>query len=665
MSRTGYGRVGARLGAMMMGGALLGATAAWSEAPDTPAPSQPRAVPSTATPPATTPPAPRARSGSSSSAASSPLAGLFGRGDPLKDGPVAFDVTVVTGDEDLRKTIRNASLITATLQDGRFTGQDVLAAARADYGRILGVLYDAGHYSNVVNIRLDGREAASIPPLDAPARVDRVEVTVNPGPPFHFSRAQIAPVAAGTELPREYRSGELARSSTMKSAANAGVDGWRKGGHAKAKVAETDIIADHALNTVDSRIALAPGPLVRFGDMTIAGQKAMRPERIAAIAGFPSGDVFDPAKLDQVRKRLRRSGVFSAITLTESEVLRPGNIEDVHLTVIEQKKRRVGGGVEYSTTDGTAIALYWMHRNLFGGAERLRIDGSVKDIGSGSSGRDLALSARFERPATFRPDLTAYVSASAARQREEDYDEDLGVIGAGMLWQPSDRLTGELGLEYRQSRVKDETGTTRFRLLALPATVTWDKRDVTTDPKSGYWLQGTLTPFVGSAGTSSGLRALAEARGYRSFGEDDRITLAGRLRTGTIWGGDLPKTPRDYLFFSGGGGSVRGQPYQSLGVKVIESEDGETVLTGGMSLVNLSAELRYQLRPKIGLAAFVDGGRVWTDSGWTGESGWQAGAGIGVRYKTPIGPIRLDVARPTGGDTGKGTQVYLGLGQAF
>ena len=84
-----------------------------------------------------------------------------------------------------------------------------------------------------------------------------------------------------------------------------------------------------------------------------------------------------------------------------------------------------------------------------------------------------------------------------------------------------------------------------------------------------------------------------------------------------------------------------------------------------MSVANATAEFRFQVRERIGLALFADAGRVWTDEAFGGDSDWHAGAGVGVRYNTPIGPIRFDVAGPVSGDTGEGVQVYLGLGQAF
>ena len=98
---------------------------------------------------------------------------------------------------------------------------------------------------------------------------------------------------------------------------------------------------------------------------------------------------------------------------------------------------------------------------------------------------------------------------------------------------------------------------------------------------------------------------------------------------------------------------------------MIEGPEGTTVKTGGMSVANLTAEARVQVRERIGLVAFADAGRVWADSSFEGQTDWHAGAGLGLRYDTPIGPLRLDVAGPVGGDTGEGVQLYLGLGQAF
>ncbi|AUH33200.1 autotransporter assembly complex protein TamA [Paracoccus tegillarcae] len=598
-----------------------------------------------------------------SSSPFSGLSGLFG-GNSEADGPVKLDISVSGDDDALIRQVRNTSLISAALSEGRSTGQDVLAAARADYARILGLMYDEGYYSAIINITLDGVEAAEVAPLDAPEVVNNVVVAVESGPRFTFSRAEIAPVAQQSDIPSDYAVGEPGGTGTIKSAALAGVDGWRNSGYAKADIGAQDIVADHDQNAIDSRIGLAPGPVVTFGKLNISGYERMDPRRLRKIAGFPEGERFDPEELDTVRKRLRRSGVFSAITLEEADVLGAGDTMDVALTVVEQKPRRIGAGFEISNTDGAMVSAYWMHRNLLGGGERLRIDGEVSDISSDVSGLDSEFKLRLDRPATITADTTAYFETTVTRRREEDYDSDTGAIAFGLNHIFSDRLTADISILYGKSRVTDANGTSDFEVIALPMNVEWDMRDEPTDAKSGYWLSGDVVPFVGLKETGSGAQVQGEGRGYVSFGEDDRITVAGRARLGTVLGSDIGETPREYLFYSGGGGSVRGQPFESLGVDVIPGPDGP-IRTGGLSLANVNAELRFQVRERIGLVAFADFGQVWTEGSFQGDSNNHAGAGLGIRYKTPIGPLRFDLAGPVSGDTGNGVQLYLGLGQAF
>ncbi|MFG6079858.1 autotransporter assembly complex family protein [Paracoccus litorisediminis] len=607
-------------------------------------------------------------SSSPSSASSSPFSGLFGGKKGNETSPVDINISVAGSNEDLPPAIRNTSLLISAQNEGRVTGQDMLAAARGDYARILGVLYDQGYYSVTINILLDGVEAATVAPLDAPHIVRKVQVTVDPGPRFRYSRADIAPVAPGTELPPDYRRGEIARTGDMKTAATSAVEGWRNVGHAKADVAQTEIIADHDTNLIESDIRLAPGPSLTFGEMKMRGYQRMDPRRLRKIAGFPEGERFDPEKLEDVRKRLRRSGVFSAITLTEADYVNADNSLDVDLLVTEQKLRRIGGGFEYSSIDGMRLTGYWMHRNLMRGGERLRIDADIEDIGSQLTGMDYKLGVRIDRPATLHPDITGYVAAQVTSEDEEDYDQKTGTFGLGFTYMHDDELTADIALQFRALQVDDDSGRTDFRLFALPMSVTWDRRDESTDAKRGFWLFGSTTPFVGLQDeTGTGAQVVAEGRGYYSFGADDRVTLAGRSRLGTVLGSELEETPRDYLFFSGGGGTVRGQPFESLGVEVIPGKDG-FVKTGGMSIAVLNAEARVRVREKIGVVAFVDAGRVWEESGFTGGSGWHAGAGAGLRYDTPIGPMRFDIAHPLGGgykDDDAGTQLYIGLGQAF
>ena len=570
---------------------------------------------------------------------------------------------IPAGDEALRKTLVGASLIRSAEEDGRTGPQDIIAAANADYAQLLGVLYKHGYYSGVINILVDGQEAGQLSPFARPAGVRDVVVRVIPGPPFAFSTARVAPLAPGTELPKEFATGERARSPIVGVAAAAGVAGWRDLGHAKADLAGQNIVADHKSNTLAAELALRPGPVVSFGNLVQVQDSAVRPERLQQIAGLPTGETFSPDELEKSAKRLRRAGAFKSVSLSEAENLRAGDVMDIEMNVADEKPRRFGFGAELSSNEGVTLSTFWLHRNLFGGAERLRFDAEVGDIGGSSGGThggiDYSVGARYERPATFGADTTLYITGQVSREDEPNYLSDKAQFGFGFSRIVTDELTLEAGLALRYSDETDALGKREFFHLLIPLKATYDSRDDMLDPAKGFYAQADLTPFVSLDGKESGGRLLLDGRTYYQIDEAGMFTVAGRVQFGSILGASMADTPQDMLFYSGGGDTVRGQPYQSLGVPV------GTELTGGRSFVGAQGELRVDLAGNFDPVAFFDMGYIGSESIYDGGGRWHSGAGLGIRYATGIGPIRFDVGLPVSGSTDDGVQIYIGIGQAF
>jgi translocation and assembly module TamA len=199
-------------------------------------------------------------------------------------------------------------------------------------------------------------------------------------------------------------------------------------------------------------------------------------------------------------------------------------------------------------------------------------------------------------------------------------------------------------------------------MLVFPSSLTWDTRDDPLDATEGIFLKADAEPFIGIADIESGAQVVADARTYFGFGEDDRIVAAGRARFGSLLGPEIEDAPPDYLFYAGGGGSVRGQPYRSLGTGEVDD-----TIVGGRSYLGLSAELRARVRGPIGIVGFLDTAYVGAEEVYDGSGEWMTGAGLGVRYDTGFGPIRVDVAAPVDGgpDDADPVQIYIGIGQAF
>ena len=446
------------------------------------------------------------------------------------------------------------------------------------------------------------------------------------------------------------------------AAVQAGIEGWRGQGYAKAAVADQTLTADHASATLSVAVRLNPGPVLRFGDLSINGATRIRPDRVRKIAGLPTGHRFDPAEEARAAQRLRRSGVFSSVTLSEDDSITPPDLLGITADVVEALPRRYTFGAEVATNEGLRLNGSWLHRNLLGGGERFEVTGAVSNIVAAGSGLDYTLGATLDRPATPDADSTLNLSATLGHKDDADYTADTLALGLGLTHYFSDTLTAHAAVAFDVSGGHDSAGDFTYRSLQLPLGAVWDRRDSKTEATRGYYVDLGAKPFFGFGATENGARLTLDGRAYKALGADGAV-IAGRVQGGVILGASAIGTPRTDLFYSGGGGTVRGQAYQSLGISVL---DGATwVDTGGTAFMAGSIEGRLKVSANIGLVAFVDAGAVGQGTVTGANSDWQAGAGLGLRYGTAVGPIRLDLAVPVRGALDSGVQIYVGLGQAF
>lgn len=579
-------------------------------------------------------------------------------------------LTLPEGEADaLRPALESASLILDLSRGGTDpVAQDYVAAARADYRRLLTALYGEGHYGPTISILLDGREAAGIAPLDAPSRIQRIELRIDPGPPFTFGTASVTPLTPATSLPEGFARGEPARADLIRSAVSAGIAGWRDEGHARASATTESVTAIHPERRLDAAVTLDPGPQLTFGPLTVTGNQAVRTERIIAIAGLRQDHIFSPAELEAAANRLRRTGAFSAVALIEGDGPLQGFALPIEAQVTEALPRRLGAGAELSSTEGLRLSAYWMHRNFLGGAERFRVEGEIDDIGGGSGGIDYRIGLSYGRPATLRADTDLAARLDLRHLDEETYRLDQLSGEVTLRREVLSDLVVEGGPGFVTARERTGFRTRDYTLLTFPLRATLDRRDDPLDARAGYFVSLDTTPFLGVAGGSDGARLYGDARLYRSFGTEDRVTLAARTQFGALFTDDILDAPADFLFYSGGGGTVRGQPYRSLGLDLTRDFGlgDQTVRTGGASFLGAQVEGRVRLGNSFGLVGFYDWGYVDNESLPTGEGDWHAGAGIGIRYDTGIGPIRLDIATPvTGRDAYEDIEIYIGIGQSF
>ena len=559
------------------------------------------------------------------------------------------------------KELRAVSVLAGLAGQDEISARDVLAAADADYTRLVEQLYGKGYFSGTVRIQLDGREAAGIDPFAGLQRVQNVQIVVAPGELFTFGQTKISRLPDGFVVPEGFQDGQPAAASVVRSTVADAVNAWRAQGYPKAQVSNQNVVADHARKVLLVEISIDPGAPATIGAATVSGESRVRPDRVRAIAGLPTGETYSPETVDKAAERLRSTGTFQSVRIIEADAVGDDGTLGLDLNVVDRMPRRIGGGVEYTNFDGISVSGYWLHRNFLRGAERFRAEAEVSQIASPASGVDYALSARLEKPAVLGPDTLAFGDGRMSYSDEPDFLIRKIEMSAGLTRQITPRLSGSLGVGLSYSEVNDRFAVPstwrQLRLVTVPGSLTYDRRDNVLDTTSGVYLGANYTPFFELEQGQAGHHMTFDARGYRALGADARAVLAGRLQGGLLIGPDAQDAPPEFLFYSGGGGTVRGQPYQSLGANY-----GALTL-GGRSFAAASGEVRVGVTDNISVVALADAGFVGPDDFSAGS--WHAGAGLGLRYSTPVGPIRLDVAAPLAGTTGSGVQFYIGIGQAF
>jgi translocation and assembly module TamA len=432
-------------------------------------------------------------------------------------------------------------------------------------------------------------------------------------------------------------------------------------GFATAAIGEQDIVIDHETATARLVLPVTPGPVATFGAIRVAGSPPFPARHVGKIARFDPGDRFEQSEVDDLRRALVATGLV-AVAEVRKVPRDGGRVIDLEVALQPAPPRTLAGELGYGTGEGVRAEASWQHRNFFNpeGALTLR----------GVAGTQEQLAAATLRRNNFRArDQVGYVQLLVSHVDRKAYDAKTASLAAGIerqsnfIWQK--KWTWSVGGELLASRERDAddlTGVTRvrtFKIAALPLGLAYDGSDNLLDPTRGFRLGVRASPEVSiqDAAKLGYTKLQLDGSAYRAIGA--RTVAAGRVRLATILGGTRDDIAPSRRLYSGGGGSVRGYGYQRLGPR---DAAGDPI--GGKSLTEFALEARVRLG-SFGIVPFVDGGNLTTGS-LPGARGWQFGAGIGARYYSSFGPIRIDVGTPLNPQAGDSrVAVTVSLGQAF
>ena len=436
-------------------------------------------------------------------------------------------------------------------------------------------------------------------------------------------------------------------------------------GYPFAKIGDRDLLLDRDTGKGDYTLPVEPGPRARFGDLATTGKLAFDAHHVDVLARFKRGDLYDSRKVEDLRQAMVATGLFSSVATAPKRTGQPAPDDTEYVTTevtqISGPPRTIAGTLGYGTGQGFRLDGTWTHRNLFPPEGALIVHGvaGTQEQGAGVT---------FRRSNAGQRDRTFELTAEALHSDYEAYNAYTGRLAATIsrsstpIWQK--KLTYAVGAEvlatgeedYDFSAGKRQRRT--FYIGALSGQIGIDHSDDLLNPTKGYRatllvqpegsLEHGFTPYV---------RARLDASGY--YPVSDGLVLAGRIRLGTIQGAARNDIAPSRRFYAGGGGSVRGFGYQELGPL---DPDGKPV--GGRSVNEASAEARYRFG-NYGVVGFVDIGQAY-ESAMPKFSDLRTGVGIGGRFYTNFGPLRLDIATPLNRRPGEARiSVYVSIGQAF
>ncbi len=530
--------------------------------------------------------------------------------------------------------------------------------ARSDLDKLMPAVQGTGYWEAHLDYTID--EAAN--PVS-------VTITVRPGPLYHLASIELVspsggpppPLADGSPAAFGLKLGGPAQTAEVTGAESRIVEHYANEGRPFAKVTDRKVVLDRATKTMAVTYIVDAGPRARFGPYEITGLVLLDAGYVERRIKWREGDVYDARLVAQTRKALVDSGLFASARIDVAPATADDEAVPMTIVLVERVRHSVGAGLFYDTTEGIGSRAFWEERNVFGNGENLRLQGQIaQDLFQGL--------ARFRKPDVLKTDQDFLAEAELADERPDPYESRRLRLYSGLERHsdPSRQFGG--GLQFQTASVTqnalfdDVPSHVDYTLLGLPVYANFDESDDKLNPTSGHRERLTITPNAHLAGVNVNFARLqGKVSGYQPLDPDSRYVLAGFGGIGSIVGASTERLPADQRLYVGGGGSVRGFGYQRAGP--LASGD---LPTGGTSSIEFGAELRVKITETIGIVPFFDAGSAYRKTLPNPGTHLFYGAGIGGRYYTPIGPLRLDIAFPINRrPSDSAFQLYISVGQAF
>jgi translocation and assembly module TamA len=582
--------------------------------------------------------------------------------------PQSYTVTLKpTGDGALDAALQGSATLISLQKSAPAGGFALTERARQDSVRFLTALHSFGYYKAKVVMMIAGHplDDPGLPVMidDAPANPPlEVVASFDLGPRFRLGKVSISgQVPPDIPAHLNLESGQPAMAADVLAAQGRLLAALRAAGYPMAKVPVPIALLHPDQNLLDVEFQPETGPKADIGPITFTGLKHMNESFIRRRLLLHEGEQYSPQAIERARADLSSIGVFSVVRAVPANELDSEGQLPINFDLTERPLHAVDATVAYSTDLGFNFSTSWHDRNLFGNAEQLNLRAGALLGGDAVTKPGYNIGAQFLKPDFLVRDQTLEVDIDAVDQSLQAYDQRALLEKIALNRKLSPYWTVSLGLSAEQESILQERVTRDYNLIGIPASLKYDSTDNLLNPTKGIRAMLMATPTY-SIGTPSATFLIMQLSGSTYFDvfDNGRSIIAVRGLVGQASGVGVFGLPPDQRFYAGGSGTVRGYRYQTLGPQFPDQRP-----TGGTAISTATIEFRQRILGNYGVVGFIDAGQV-TSNGAPFSGSWHEGAGVGARYYTSIGPIRLDFAVPLnklpGGDS---FEVYIGIGQAF
>lgn len=526
--------------------------------------------------------------------------------------------------------------------------------AEGDISHIIQALQSQAHYGATAHFSIN-REGS------------KVTVKVQPGPVYPLAAFQIRYFQNGQEVSENslicpitlqdlnIEIGAPALPETILNAEDTILDKLNLQGYAFASIKKREVLADQQAKNVIVQLEIEIGPLTYFGPLTIKGLERVSEKFIYKKLRWCTGELYNPIKIEKTQEALELSALFRSVNITHAEEPIDCDRLPMEISLVEAKQHSIGFGLNYTTSLGPGITGEWEDRNVFGEGQKLSIRSNVwQKLQEGSM--------TYLIPDFGRRDQNLIWLLDYCHERTKSFTEHALSFSGTIERKINEHLRISYGGMYKRLRSQRSDFNGTFDLLKMPLQLRWSNADSVLEPTKGGTLQLKLIPsfqifqprFAYSINTLTGTI-------YQALTKDKRHIFAAKLMIGSIFGASKHEIPPPERFYAGSESTLRG--YRYLTVSPLGRHDKPL---GGRSIFIYSLEFRNRIGKNLGLVLFYDIGNVYWGPIPNFRKGFRQSAGLGIRYYTPIGPIRLDIAVPLNKRRiDNPVEVYFSIGQSF